>query len=82
MRKDRGLCTKKQKGFYDFFCGVDLEAGCSVVLFYPNRILSVLTFVFCFQVQKQELVKAGVYVYQDANDATRGPVLFHDCVLF
>ncbi|CAK9040016.1 von Willebrand factor A domain-containing protein 8 [Durusdinium trenchii] len=49
MRKDRSLCTKKQKGFYDFFCGLDLE------------------------VQKQELVKAGVYVYH-AKDAAQGHV--------
>ncbi|CAK9041109.1 von Willebrand factor A domain-containing protein 8 [Durusdinium trenchii] len=49
MRKDRSLCAKKQKGFYDFFCGLDLE------------------------VQKQELVKAGVYVYH-AKDAAQGHV--------
>ena len=40
-------------------------------------IALVWLFVFCFQVQKQELVKAGVYVYQDAKDAARGRVLQH-----
>ena len=60
------------------------KAGCSValfdsILFYRARVSFVLC---CFQVQMQELIKARVYVYQDANDAARGRVLFHDFVWF
>ena len=51
---------------------------CRAVLSYS--IALVWLFVFCFQVQKQELVKAGVYVYH-AKDAAQGRVLFHDFVL-